>query len=267
MNSTPQECLKTIIIKIPQKKEPNKTELSLGGLESHCVSPFIKMNINSKYTMSISNFEYHGFLPEFKIINPPMLEESVKWIYPNLHEIEPIWDNSDELPDSSYLELFQKAFTHSLSPLQTDQILSKYDKISIIKCGLSTNKFPLLIEKNPRIAVESIKKLKTSPLWNEYVLILMNMNITLQTVEVMNQISKEISKENLHFYISNAITICDKEKSNHKSRLLGVFLQNVIRKQLIPSTDDIYQIIKAFCVQFTHLKEIQILFQLLDTSK
>ena len=252
---------------------------TLGGLEQYSIKPFLKFdelknnnfdNFTQKPSISIKNVEYNNFLPKFKILNPPLLEEDISWIYSNIHKIEPILDFTEELPNEEYLELFQKSFTNSLSPKQIEKIIEKFEKISLLKCGLTSNKFHSLVEKNPKIAVECLRNLKKNNLnlLNEYLTILINMNITLQNLEVINQFSNEMSKEFLQIYISNGISICEKDKSNNRQiRLFSVFLQNLIRNNLIHSIDDIFQIIKGFCIQFSSIKETQVLFQLLDQYK
>eukprot|EP01080_Neovahlkampfia_damariscottae_P001277 gene1277-11364_t len=273
INQSPEETfeflLQNQVLNFKVKQTEKKENSSLGGLEQYGISPFIKVNEMIKHPISIQNVEYNNFIPKFKIIKPPILEEDISWIYSNIHEIEPLWDFTNELPDEEYLELFQKSFTDALSPKQREKIIQKFDNISLLKCGLTSNKFPSLVEKNPLIAVESLKKLKrtNSNLLDEYLTILIHMNITLQSLEVMNQFSNELSKEFLQIYVSKGISICEKENSNRLTRLFSVFLQNLIRKNTIKSFDDIYQIIKGFCIQFPSIKETQVLFQLLDQHK
>jgi len=92
--------------------------------------------------------------------------------------------------------------------------------------------------------------------------------MTLESMEVVNHIASAMAlpRHFLYMYISNCITLCDKLPDPHKQsrhvRLVGVFLQSLIRTKVIEVKDLLVEV-KAFCIRFSDIKEAHNLFKLL----
>ncbi|KMY96229.1 CCR4-NOT transcription complex subunit 11 isoform X1 [Drosophila sechellia] len=228
----------------------------------------------------------------FLSIAPPLMdfEDELLWInQSNSDKVEIIYDKSNYVtPNTKHL--IEQAFLQPLS-LQNQHILFddllKQNTDIARQYGLTPDKLPLLVEKNPLISIEILLRLMTTSDITEYFNVLVNMDITLHSMEVVNRLttSGPLPTEFIHLYISNCISTCETVKDKYMQsrlvRLVCVFLQSLIRNKIVnvrvcstttSSTvlsdssyvfQELFIEIEAFCVGFSKIKEAAALYRLI----
>ncbi|GAX20294.1 hypothetical protein FisN_6Hh245 [Fistulifera solaris] len=246
-----------------------------------------------------------GFNDEIYHHDEEKLHAELIWITPsNLRlMLLPLDDTHDASRESRFQQVLDlmrnKAFLKPLAPNEQRLIMEVLNEDGSTKkdppvdserlvreCGLNPQNLHRLVENNPMVAHECLLRIlrPSSDSYseddkNEYLSSLVSMDMSLHTMEVVNRLathansnpgsSSLLHPEYIHLFIGSCIASCenipDQHAQNRLVRLVCVFVQSLLRNQIV-QVEDIYVVMESFCIEFSRIREAAALFKMLRSS-
>jgi hypothetical protein len=217
------------------------------------------------------------------------LQSELMWLTPtNLRLMLLPDEDEDSVAQERFRQvldiLTNQAFVQPLNPEQQRLAMSALDlqdstdedklelATKLIKnCGLSPQNLGHLVEHNPLVAHACLLLILKEPNKNDYLSALVTMDMSLYSMEVVNKLAPHLHPEYIHLFVSNCFASCetvvDQHAQNRLVRLVCVFLQSLIRNQIVEVQGPLFFEVQAFCIEFSRIREAAALFQLVKSMQ
>jgi len=229
------------------------------------------------------NFGKRTLQPEFITIPPPLYkgpDDELEWLFPTSDcvQFDVEWDDQMCKNGSGVKEverLYQLALQRKLENDEEQQFKDeiKNEPRMLDMIGLTDEVLPLLVEFNPMITVEIlmiILKNKNNETIEKYLRQITNINVTLQSLEVVNRLvtQVELPSDFIPYYITRCRKTCedleDRAQQGRLVRLVCVFLRALINNHLFDIKDMAVEV-QSFCIEYSRIREAAGLFRLLKS--
>ncbi|KAJ3445643.1 hypothetical protein M0812_11530 [Anaeramoeba flamelloides] len=229
-----------------------------------------------QYQLNTDEFKPTFVRPSPSILQ--ILDNELIWIDYEDETLLPIWDqvitnvksNNDQLKI-----LMKKAFTSQLSQLEQQQIILQIEnEQKLLEVGgITPNNFQVLVEKNPIVSFEILKKIsEDEEKINIYFESFIQTKVTLHSMEVINKFfgaTKKLNKDFLNRYVSNCISSCreigDKYVQSRHVRLVCAFIRSLMSNSQL-DIKSMFSELQSFCVDFSRFREASNLFRLIKNQ-
>lgn len=228
------------------------------------------------------HFGKRTLTPAFISVPPPLYkgpDDELEWLFPGgavSFDVE--WDGQMCKNGSGVKEverLYHLALERKLENEEEQQFKDeiKNEPRMLDMIGLTDEVLPLLVEYNPMITVEIlmiILKNKNNETIEKYLRQITNINVTLQSLEVVNRLvtQVELPSDFIPYYITRCRKTCedleDRAQQGRLVRLVCVFLRALINNQLFDIKGMLIEV-QSFCIEYSRIREAAGLFRLLKS--
>ncbi|CAD8119224.1 unnamed protein product [Paramecium sonneborni] len=202
---------------------------------------------------------------------PKIVSSELQW-NDNIYMINLQWNytleiNQDKL--SQVKEIIQKACITEIND-EEKKLLFDYlsnEKDLLKNCGFTSQRLPIIIEKNQDIAHFLLIQICNLDGFEEFLEVFIQIEVTQNTLELFAHLFGELKlpQEYITQYINYCIDFCnnikEKQQQNKLVRFVSVFIQQMLRLKAF-STKDILTDLQAFCIEFSKVGEVSKLFKL-----
>ncbi|CAD8196554.1 unnamed protein product [Paramecium octaurelia] len=282
-------CNQMIDSLLDQKQEPHIRLQFLYNIrqwdQNLCLSDLC---INQLEINITNNIKYYGqsleqILKQTNLMNMKQIQHSCEFMRPipmivTHQSLEYFTLDSTHMTIWDYNVTPQMRFRYLLSQAQCTK-LQQGDHQQILNLfkpeyKIDGNQFKLLVEQNPQLVSDLIKKLHQLGInAHEYLDQLIQIKISIQALELVNQLSKSISLPDqfLNVFITKCIANCEEFKNNQPQqlarqvRLVSVFIRTLIKQKAF-DPKKIYVQLQGFCLEFSSILEATQLFKTIKNS-
>eukprot|EP00730_Choanoeca_flexa_P001349 TRINITY_DN10596_c0_g1_i5.p1 TRINITY_DN10596_c0_g1~~TRINITY_DN10596_c0_g1_i5.p1 ORF type:complete len:430 (+),score=43.72 TRINITY_DN10596_c0_g1_i5:182-1471(+) len=193
---------------------PDRTTMAAQGPQTPQATAALVSEAQSMSDLSLS--------PGFVRVSPPVLpiaSSETSWMVPRGTDARVRYNDTlgVDKPRARADDELRRIITHATQeviPLERQQeIMAKLqaDHQLVFRIGMTPEKLPGIVNKNPVLSVEILLRLMSSTQITDYFSMLVNMPLTLQCMEVVNKLTQtvELPSEFIHLYISNCISACE----------------------------------------------------------
>ncbi|CAD8122364.1 unnamed protein product [Paramecium sonneborni] len=192
--------------------------------------------------------------PSWEDISPPFIHQ-------------PVWDYN--INPFLFRIFIAQAQSTKLSTQDQQMILTLFKP----EYKIDLTQFNNLVEYNPQLVSDIITKLHQYGVnVHEYLDFLIQIKVTIQTLELVNQLTKNITLPDqfLNMFITRCIVTCEEVKQNQQQlarqvRLVSVFIKTLIKQKTF-DPKKIYVELQGFCLEFSSIQEATQLFKAIKNS-